>query len=57
MIQKITELRVMRQKGDSIFKKKLTSDLKNDIRNLVNFHVSSREPTFALSWALFVQSI
>ena len=47
----------MRQKGDSIFKKKLTGDLKNDIRNLVNFHVSSHEPTFALSWALFVQSI
>ena len=28
-------------KGDVIFKEKFTSGLKNDVRNLVNFHVSS----------------
>ena len=28
----------MTLKGDAIFKKKLTDSLKNDIRNLVNFH-------------------
>ena len=27
--------------GDVIFKEKLTVGFKNDIRNLVNFHVSS----------------
>ena len=31
----------MTLKGDAIFKKKLTGGLKNDIRNLVNFHPSS----------------
>ena len=31
----------MTLKSDTIFKEKLTSDLKNDIRNLVNFHASS----------------
>ena len=30
-------------KGDAIFKEKLTGGLKNDIRNLVNFHASSRK--------------
>ena len=30
-------------KGDAKFKGKLTRDLKNDIRNLVNFHASSRK--------------
>ena len=30
-------------KGDAKFKGKLTSGLKNDIRNLVNFYVSSRK--------------
>ena len=33
----------MTLKGDAIFKEKLTDRLKNDIRNLVNFHVSSRK--------------
>ena len=34
----------MTLKGDAIFKDKLTSGLKNDIRNLVNsFHASSRK--------------
>ena len=33
----------MTLKDDAIFKEKLTSSLKNDIRNLVNFHVSSRK--------------
>ena len=31
-------------KGDAIFKEKLTRALKNDIRNLVNFHASSCKP-------------
>ena len=31
----------MTLKGDTIFKEKLTGGLKNDIRNLVNFHASS----------------
>ena len=30
-------------KGDAIFKEKLTDGLKNDIRNLVHFRVSSRK--------------
>ena len=38
-------------------KKKLTSGLKNDIRNLVNFHASSHKSECALWWACFVQSI
>ena len=33
----------MTRKGDAIFKEKLTGDLKNDIRNLINFHGSSRK--------------
>ena len=33
----------MTQKGDTVFKEKLTGCLKNDIRNLVNFHASSRK--------------
>ena len=33
----------MTLKGDAKFKGKLTSDLKNGIRNLVNFHASSRK--------------
>ena len=33
----------MTLKADAIFKDKLTGGLKNDIRNLVNFHVSSRK--------------
>ena len=34
----------MTLKGDAIFKEKLTGGLKNDIRNLVNFHGNSRKP-------------
>ena len=30
-------------KGDAKFKGKLTRGLKNDVRNLVNFHASSRK--------------
>ena len=30
-------------KADAIFKEKLTGGLKNDIRNLINFHASSRK--------------
>ena len=33
----------MTLKGDANFKGKLTRGLKNDIRNLVNFHVSSQK--------------
>ena len=33
----------MTLKGDAKFKEKLTRDLKNDIINLINFHVSSRK--------------
>ena len=33
----------MTLKGDAKFKGKLTCSLKNDIRNLINFHASSGE--------------
>ena len=33
----------MTLKGDANFKGKLTRGLKNDIKNLVNFHASSRK--------------
>ena len=33
----------MTLKDDAIFKEKLTGGLKNDIRNLINFHASSRK--------------
>ena len=33
----------MTLKGDAKFKGKLTRSLKNDIKNLVNFHASSRK--------------
>ena len=33
----------MRLKGDAIFKEKLAGGLKNDIRNLINFHASNRK--------------
>ena len=33
----------MTLKSDAIFKAKLTGGLKNDIRNLINFHASSRK--------------
>ena len=35
---------VMKLKGDTRFKGKLTCGLKNDLRNLVSFHSSSRKP-------------
>ena len=34
----------MTLKGDAKFKEKMTCGLKNDLRNLVNFHASSRKP-------------
>ena len=34
----------MTLKGYAIFKEKLTGGLKNGVRNLVNFHVSSCKP-------------
>ena len=34
----------MTLKSDAKFKGKLTRDMKNDLRNLVNFHASSRKP-------------
>ena len=37
------ELCVMTLKGDAKFKRKLTPGLKNDIKDLVSFHVSSRK--------------
>ena len=33
----------MTLKGDAIFKEKLTGGLKNDTKNLVNFHASNRK--------------
>ena len=33
----------MTLKGNAIFKEKLTDGLKNDLRNLVNFHASSQK--------------
>ena len=33
----------MKLKSDAKFKAKLTCDLKNDLRNLVKFHASSRK--------------
>ena len=39
----IQELCVMILKGDAKFLKKLTCDLKNNIRNLVKFHASSQK--------------
>ena len=43
----------MTLKGDVKFKRKLTRGLKNDIRNLVNFHPSSRKSeNLHLDWLL-----
>ena len=33
----------MTLKSDAIFNEKLTSGLKNDVRNLLNFHANSRK--------------
>ena len=41
--KKLEELRVMTVTGDAIFKENMTGSLKNDIRNLANFHSSSRK--------------
>ena len=43
-VWKIVHWCVTTLKGDAKFKEKLTCDFKNDIRNLVNFHVSSWKP-------------
>ena len=37
------ELRVMTLKGYALFKEKLTGGLKKEMKNLVNFHASSRK--------------
>ena len=43
----------MTLKGDAKFKGKLTRGLKNDMRNLVNFHASSRKSeNLHLDWLL-----
>ena len=34
----------MTLKGDAIFKENLTSALKNDVRNLINFYASGCKP-------------
>ena len=53
----------MTLKSDAIFKEKLTSSLKNDIRNLVNFHAISQKSEnlhfdrFLLSTAVEVSAI
>ena len=43
LVELLGELRVMTLKGDPKFKRKLTCGLKNDLRNSVNFHSSSRK--------------
>ena len=53
--QKITrELCVIPLKGDALFKEKLTGGLKNDTRNLVNFHASSRISEYLHFHGLFL---
>ena len=34
----------MKLNSDATFKENMTGGLKNDIRNLINFHTSSRKP-------------
>ena len=47
----------MTLKSDAKFKGKLTRDLKNDIRNLVNFHASSRKSeNFHFDWLLLTKA-
>ena len=43
-LENFRELCVMTLKGVAKFKGKLTCGLKNDIKNLVNFHANSRKP-------------
>ena len=44
---------VMTLKGDAKFKGKLTCGFKNDIRNLINFHVSSwKSENLHLDWII-----
>ena len=48
------EICVVTLKGDAKFKGKLTRGLQNDIRNLVNFHGSSRKcENLHFDWLLF----
>ena len=42
----------MTMKVDAIFKEKVTGGLKNDTRNLPNFHVSSRKWKLAIWFVL-----
>ena len=44
----------MTLKGDAKFTGKLTWDLKNDIRNLVNFHASSQKSENLQFYGLFL---
>ena len=44
----------MTQKGDTKFKGKLTRGLKNSIKNLVNFHASSRKSETLHSYGLIL---
>ena len=44
----------MTLKSDSKFKEKLTCDFKYDMKNFVNFHLTTQK---SLQWALFVKSI
>ena len=47
----------MTLKSDAKFKGKLTRGLKNDIRNLVNFHASSRKSeNFHFDWLLLTKA-
>ena len=47
----------MTLKGDAIFEEKLNCGLKNDIRNLVNFHGNSQKSENLHFDGLFVNSI
>ena len=42
MLKITEELCVMTLKGDAIFRGKFTGGLKNNIRNLINFHASRK---------------
>ena len=48
------EVCVITLKGDTIFKEKLTGGLKNDLRNLVDFHAGSYKPVkMHFDWIVF----
>ena len=56
-VKNIEELCIMTLKGDAIFKEKLIGGLKNDVRNVINFHASSRKVwKFALRWVVLSKS-